>query len=142
MLLLAAVAAGFFSQQANSIEKWNTLSHTCGKIVRDVSSDKNSERLKNISNTAVQLYESNEGSSCCDGLALVEETKTTRSGDFEFHKTPPGIYWLVVRVEGRKYAMKVDYKPGYADDFGSCSDHQFTIKQSGDFMLTKYIHVD
>jgi hypothetical protein len=141
LLLLGAMLAVFLTAQTDSVDKWSTLNRICGRVVRDVSPNKSSEQLKSISGAIVQLYDWNENRACCDVPALVE-SKTEHSGEFEFKNARAGTYWLLVNVKARKYAIKVGYEPNYSSDFGSCSDHLFIIKQSGDFILEKYIHVD
>jgi hypothetical protein len=141
-LMLAAVGTGLAAQQASSIDKWQTLGDVCGRVVRNASSDPSShENLRSVSGAVVQLYKWRKESACCTESIPLAETKSRRSGEFEFRELPPGHYWLLVRAGRQQYAMAISYKSN-KDDFGSCSDHLFTIERSGDFALLKTIHVD
>ena len=141
VLLVAAVAAGLPSQHARSQADWQTLNQICGKVVENRSSDPNSnDNLKNVSGAVVQLYRRENGL-CCSDSARIAETKARHSGEFEIKNALPGEYWLVVESKNRKYTMAISHKASN-DDYGSCSDHLFVIRQPGTFYLLRTINVD
>jgi hypothetical protein len=141
VLLVAVIATGLPSQQARSQGDWQTLNHVCGKVVENRSSDPNSnDNLKNVSGAVIQLYRRESGV-CCNDSSRIAETKARRSGEFEIKNALPGEYWLVVESRNRKYIMAISHKTS-KNDYGSCSDHLFVIRQPETFYLLRMINVD
>ena len=94
-----------------------TVVSICGRlmhyeIVATNNDKKNSGvRSKVLRHASIYLYVEKVGSECCDGLSLAAKATTSKSGAFDFgaQNLANGRYWMVAKVNSRKYKLLVQY---------------------------------
>ena len=100
-------------------------------------------RNKNLARVTLRLYRPEGDQLCCDGLALVSETKSGHRREFHLDRKgiPPALYWIVARLPPQEYRMLVRYSPK-KDSSELCNDRLFTTDDAGNFGISKTITVD
>ena len=79
-------------------------------------------------------YERHSNSECCASATVAGETRTDKSGNFEFKGLSKGYYWLVARVELQDYQMSI--RIGQLKDRQPvCSQLSYDIDEFGEFGL-------
>jgi hypothetical protein len=79
-------------------------------------------------------YERHSNSECCATAPVAGETRTDKSGNFEFKGLSNGYYWLVARVELQDYQMSIRIGQ-LKDKQPVCSQLSYDIDNFGEFGL-------
>ena len=70
-----------------------------------------SEKRKSLRGVPMELYESGENQTCCDGLRSLGAVISGKKGEFEFGPKQPGHYWLTAKWNDKDYKIGVVYEP-------------------------------
>ena len=89
----------------------------------------------------LDLYESNEGTPCCDGLRISGTTISGKRGQFEFKPDHGGNYWLVAKWNEKSFAVPVIYEPQKKSST-VCSEQGIQIEDDGDASWWLTVTVD
>jgi hypothetical protein len=73
--------------------------------------DNYSEKRKAIRGVPLELYESRNENTCCDGSKRVDTATSGKNGEFEFKNEKAGHYWLTAKWNGRDYKVAVAFEP-------------------------------
>ena len=143
LFLFAATAV---AQQGNPIKE-TPLRRLCGKLalvkcktIKGVRTSYTTDE-KPVKAVALHLYEKREDTSCCQGLATVEDVVTDRKGNFKFKNAQPGTYWIAATVREIEYKLPVNFKP-VKDADAACDTDVFALDGSGGFNVWEVITVD
>lgn len=93
-----------------------------------------SVKYRPLKDAKLVAYERHSNSECCAGAPVAAETRSDKSGNFEFKGLPKGYYWLVARVELQDYQMSVRIAQ-LKDKQPVCSQLSYVIDESGGFIL-------
>ena len=123
---------------ANAQEKkpWN-VDQICGRVeyVHRIPEKKHpnnySEKRKSLRSVPLELYESSENSSCCEGLKNVGSAISGRGGQFEFRPEKAGRYWLTAKWNDKIYKLAVAFEQQKRSST-ICSQQGIQIEDDGD----------
>ena len=141
--LIAVLAAVTFTIAAPvhpQFDDAELVARLCGKLERvDRIPDKRipgkyTEKYFPFKDTKLVAYERTRNVTCCKTATVAAETRSGKSGDFEFKGLPTGDYWLVANVDPQEYRMAIRVQK-LKDKQPVCSQMSFAIGESGDFSL-------
>jgi len=95
------------------IDDAELVAKLCGRLEQaDSIPDKNipgrsSIKYHPLKDVKLVAYERHGNSECCAAAPVAGETRTDKSGNFEFKGLTKGYYWLVARVELQDYQMSI-----------------------------------
>jgi hypothetical protein len=146
VIFLLTLLLGDSYFQTADLEKWNTVSLVCGRLiqVRQIpmkgASNSFTEKEKPVKDANVRLYRRDKDIPCCSAESLAAEAVSGKDGSFDFKKITPGTYWLVERVAGTDYKLAITYKPD-KENGTKCGQLTYELKK-GEIQLTKMVYVD
>jgi len=112
----------------------------CGKLEQTDSipdkiiPGKYSVKYRPLKDAKLVVYERRSNSECCANTPAVAETRSDKSGNFEFKGLAKGYYWVTTRVELQDYQMAIRIGQ-LKDKQPVCSQMSFVIDEYGDFVL-------
>jgi hypothetical protein len=115
-LLLLGLILAVQSAHAQERKPWS-VGQICGLVeyVHQIPEKKHpnnySEKRKSLRGVPMELYESGENQTCCDGLKSLGSVISGRKGEFEFRPNQSGHYWLTAKWNGKDYKIDVVYEP-------------------------------
>jgi hypothetical protein len=148
-IFVLLVSTGSAMAQTNQNDPPQALEKLCGKLVHSedvrVKNTQNTfeTRTRNLPRVSVNLYRANDGQGCCDKSLLVAKATTTHWGAFHFDtkKTAGGLYWIVVKPEGRENKLLVRYSPkGSSKQL--CYQTFWTVNDAGKFWISETVTLD
>jgi hypothetical protein len=145
---LAVLAMPLITPAGHAQEKkpWN-VDRICGRVehVRRIpikkQPDNYTEKRKGLRGVPLELYESNEGSSCGEHLKSVGAMISGKAGQFDFKPEQAGHYWLTAKWNGRDYKVAVVFVPQEKSST-ICSLPGIQIEDEGDASWWLTVAVD
>jgi len=138
--VLAASSMSLATPVHPQIDDAELVAKLCGRLEQaDSIPDKNlpgrsSLKYHPLKDVKLVVYERHSNSECCTGAAVAGETRTDKSGNFEFKELSKGYYWLVARVELHDYQMSIRIGQ-LKDKQPVCSQLSYDIDEFGEFVL-------
>ena len=132
---LIGIALMAMALWAQTKRPWH-VDRLCGRAqyVKRIPEKKNpniySDERRGLKAIRLDLYESNEGVPCCDGLRISDTAISGKRGQFEFKPDHAGSYWLVAKWNERGYAVPVIYEP-QKKSATVCSEQGIQIEGDG-----------
>ncbi len=106
----------------------------CGKLVSveevPEKGTPNSARqgVKPLEHARIRLFSPVAGADCCALITPVAEATTGRDGIFQFRRSNPADYWLVVTIGGKDFKVLIRYEPGKKGAL-DCSKFSYTLEK-------------
>ena len=122
------------------IDDAELVAKLCGRLEQaDSIPDKNlpgrsSLKYHPLKDVKLVAYERHSIPNCCAAAPVAGETRTDKSGNFEFKGLSKGYYWLVARVELHEYQMSIRIGQ-LKDKQPVCSQLSYDIDEFGEFAL-------
>ena len=122
------------------IDDAELVAKLCGRLEQSDSipnknlPGKSSLKYHPLKDVKLVAYERHSNAECCATAPVAGETRTDKSGNFEFKALSKGYYWLVARVELQDYQMSIRIAQ-LKDKQPVCSQLSYDIDESGDFVL-------
>jgi hypothetical protein len=140
IMFLAATGLTAAAPAKPQFADWELVAKLCGKLEQidripdktlpDVYSSKN----RPVKDATLIAYEGRTTVECCANSKVAGETKSNKSGDFEFKGLTKGYYWLVTTIDRQEYRMAI--RIGQLQDKQPvCSQMSFALDPSGEFVL-------
>jgi hypothetical protein len=142
-LVICAPALARPDEHAND---WQSFTHLCGCleymwVVPEGRKNKILvEHRKPLPQTRLELFQWQEGASCCSDLTLVETVITKRDGSFDFTNSSPGKYFLVAHWKGT-HSSEIEITSN-SDKHDDCGAQGLGIDESGKLTKVLIIRLD
>jgi hypothetical protein len=132
-------AIGAIAQTPNSATP-PTLERLCGNLqqmdLRPIEGQPHSfaYEVRKLRHVAVSLYAADDNRQCCEGISPLATVQTGHWASFQFKtkSLPPGMYWVQVEPEGRRYQILIRYAPKKHSD-QQCYQTCWDVDDSGNF---------
>jgi hypothetical protein len=119
---------------------WELVAKLCGRLEQiDRVPDKSvpgaySDKSRPVKETRLVAYEGRSNAECCANSKVAGETKSNKSGNFEFKGLTKGYYWLVTMIDRQEYHMPIRIGQ-LLDKQPVCSQMSFAVTPTGEFVL-------
>ena len=139
IFVLTAASLALAAPAVQESYDWELVAKLCGQLVHvdripdKISPIKYLEKYRPIGDAKLLTYERRGNFPCCT-VPVIAETKSNKSGSFEFKGLPLGNYWFVAIVDQQQYAIPVIVKHTQ-EKLPVCSEMYFAIEDSGKFVL-------
>ena len=139
-MILAAAGLTAASPATPQFGEWELMEKLCGRLEQiDRVPDKTlpgmySDKSRPVKDARLVAYEGRSNGECCDNSRVAGETKSNKSGNFEFKGLTKGYYWLVTTVDRQEYRMPIRIGK-LQDKQPVCSQMAFAIDATGEFVL-------